>query len=302
MDLLLNAISAESLARWEVLLNDWVLVIMVVFLIFELARYAVLKRLDRHLIGDTLTNFVTYGMFLVVLILLFYTFYISALFWFHQFALFDIGINWLTIGVCIVLADFAYYWEHRFSHRVALAWATHTVHHSSPHFNISVAIRFGPMDAFWPLLFHIPLVVAGFDPWLVIFSEAVVLLYQTALHTEVIGKLPRPIEAIFNTPSHHRVHHGRNPQYIDKNYAGMFIVWDRLFGTFAEEDEKVVYGITEPLNSVNPFVVFFHGLTRLWRSVSNAPGSGNKLATLLRPPGWRPASTANDWQTGDRGL
>ena len=218
--------------------------------------------------------------------------YISTLFYFHRFALFDIGINWATVIVCVVLADFMYYWEHRFSHRVGIAWATHTVHHSSPHFNISVAYRFGPMDALWSMFFYIPLVVVGFNPFLVVFAETIVLLYQTVLHTEVIGKLPKPIEAVMNTPSHHRVHHGKNERYIDKNYAGVFIIWDRLFGTFAEEKERVVYGITEPVNSVNPFVVFFHGLTRLWRNIRNTRRFGNKLLLLIRPPGWRPETSA----------
>ena len=128
--------------------------------------------------------------------------------------------------------------------------------------------------------------IAGFNPILVLFSEAVVQLYQTALHTETIGKLPRPVEAVLNTPSHH----GSNPQYIDKNYGGIFIVWDRLFGTFEEEREQVVYGIVTPLDSVNPFVVFFHGLARLFRKVAAARGARAKLACLLRPPGWTPAA------------
>ena len=137
-----------------------------------------------------------------------------------------------------------------------------------------------------------PLVVVGFDPWVVLFSEIFVLLYQTFLHTEIIGKLPRPIELVMNTPSHHRVHHGANPQYIDRNYGGLFIVWDRLFGTFAEEREPVVYVLTKQINSVNPFVVFFHGLTRLWQQIRAADGPWNKLGVLIRPPDWQPKPAA----------
>ncbi len=272
----------QELERW---IGEGFFVVSIAFLVLELVWYAVRRRLTWSLAGDTATNFITSLFFLAVSFVLFFAFYVSALFFFHTFAVFDIPVNGWTLILCIVLADFAYYWEHRFSHRVAAAWATHTVHHSSPYFNISVAYRFGPMDGFWTVLFHIPLVLIGFDPHLVFFAEAMVLLYQTALHTEVISKLPKPIEAIFNTPSHHRVHHGSNDAYIDKNYGGVLIVWDRFFGTFAEERETVVYGITEPLDSVNPFVVFLHGLARLRRTVSQTPGLGRKLAVLIRPPG-----------------
>lgn len=284
MNWLFESVTENELYALEVFLGDWFFVFSLGFLAIELIIYAVRKRFSWALAGDTATNFVTQLFFFGVSLLLFFTFYIAGLSFFHQFALFDLDINWVTVVVCVVLADFAYYWEHRFSHRVAIAWATHTVHHSSPHFNISVAYRFGPMDAFWPLFFHVPLVLIGFDPFVVIFAETVVLLFQTALHTEIIGKLPKPIEAVFNTPSHHRVHHGANEEYIDKNYAGMFIIWDRLFGTFAEEKEKVVYGITTPLETVNPFIVFFHGLTGLWRKIRATPGFMGKIGVLLRPP------------------
>ncbi|MEM9334055.1 MAG: sterol desaturase family protein [Pseudomonadota bacterium] len=109
-------------------------------------------------------------------------------------------------------------------------------------------------------------------------------VYQTLLHTEVVRKLPRPIEAIMNTPSHHRVHHGSNPEYIDKNYGGILIIWDRLFGTFAEERRPVVYGITDPIESVNPLTVFTHGFLRLFRKMQKAPGVAGKLAVMIRPP------------------
>ena len=119
---------------------------------------------------------------------------------------------------------------------------------------------------------------------MVLFAEAVVQLHQTPLHTKAIGKLPKPVEAVMNTPSHHRFHHGTNPQYLDKNYGGIFIVWDRLFGTFDEECEKVVYEISEPLNSINPFVVFLHGFSRITRKVVSTPGLGAKLRVLVSPP------------------
>ena len=285
MEWFTNTIGSSRLADLEQVLSDWFFVFSLAFLAVELVRYALKKQLSWSVASDTATNFVTQLLFIAVSAVLFFSFYISALSYFHQWALVEIPTNWWTLAACIVIADFAYYWEHRFSHRVALAWATHTVHHSSPYFNMSVAYRFGPMDAFWPIFFHVPIVLLGFSPFAVIFAEAIVLLYQTVLHTEVIGKLPRPIEAVFNTPSHHRVHHGSNDAYIDKNYGGILIVWDRLFGTFAEEREAVVFGITKPLGTANPLVVFFHGLKLLLRDVVKARGLTGILAVLIRPPG-----------------
>ena len=292
VETLLAPFASDQLWDLEAFLADWFFVISLGLLAIELARYAFLKKLGWSLVGDTLANFVTQALYIGIGLLVFGALYISAFYYTAQFALFEIETTWLTVAICIVLADVTYYWEHRFSHRVGVAWATHTVHHSSPNFNLSVAYRFGPLDDLWPIPFHLPLVLLGFDPVVVFFSEIFVLLYQTFLHTEVIGKLPRPIEAIMNTPSHHRVHHGSNPQYLDKNYAGMFIVWDRLFGTFEEEREPVVYGITEQLETVNPLTIFTHGLIDLGKKVYGAEGIGNKLAVLVRPPDWSPKKRA----------
>lgn len=165
--------------------------------------------------------------------------------------------------------------------------ATHTVHHSSPFFNISVAYRFGPFDRIFAVLFQIPLILLGFNPILVLFAEKFVQLFQTMLHTELIKKFPSFIEFIFNTPSHHRVHHGSNPQYIDKNYAGIFIIWDRMFGTFEKEEEKVNYGIVPPINSNNPFKVFFHGFTRLFYKIGKQESFKDKILCFVKPPSWK---------------
>ncbi len=284
---LLRGISREDISSWEVIIGDYFFVASLVFLAFELIRYSVKKQLVRGLIADTITNFVTLGLFIGIGYFVLAAFYLSAFSYVSQFALLDIQINWATTIICVVLADLLYYWEHRFMHRVSLAWATHTVHHSSSHFNISVAYRFGPMDAVWPFFFSVNLVLLGFDPFVVFFSEMFVQLYQTVLHTESIKRLPRPIEAIFNTPSHHRVHHGVNKIYWDKNYAGIFIVWDRMFGTFVEEQETVRYGVSEPVTTANPFIVFFHGFTRLLRDIKQIPGAVKKVIALTKPPGWK---------------
>ncbi len=281
-------ISEDEIQVWEAFLNDWFFVIALAFLGFELIRYGFLRKLSWKLMGDTLTNFITLGLFLGVTYFLLAAFYVGTYLYAHQFAVFDIPVNWATIGICIVLADLAYYWEHRFTHRVNIAWATHSVHHSSPFFNISVAYRFGPMDGVWPIFFHLPLVLLGFNPFLVFFAEVVVQLYQTALHTEVVKKLPKPVELIMNTPSHHRVHHGSNETYLDKNYAGIFIVWDRLFGTYAREDEDVVYGLTKPLSSVDPVTAFLHGFYRVGKKIVRMRSLSGVFGALFGPPDWEP--------------
>lgn len=283
-----NTFSEWQLYEWETVIGDWFFIGALLFLVFELARQFFKKTLTKTMLGDTVTNFITLAMFIGITIIV-GGFYIGTFYFFYEyFSIAQLPINVWTIVICIILADFAYYWEHRAMHRFGIGWATHTVHHSSPYFNISVAYRFGPLDGIIPVFFHIPLAILGFHPFLILFAEMMVQLYQTALHTETVKKLPKPIEAIVNTPSHHRVHHGSNPQYIDKNYAGIFIIWDKLFGTFEEESEKVTYGVLPPINSINPVHVFCHGLTGLWSKMFRAQGIKNKLLYLIKPPGWLP--------------
>lgn len=274
--------------QWERWAEDYFFVFAMLFFAFEILRLIIKGEMTWRTIGDAVANFTTLGAHLIIIALtagvyltVFYTIYPNNI-------LIQLPNNLWTVGLCIILADIAYYWEHRAAHRLGIGWATHTVHHSSPHFNISVAYRHGPFDAFFGLPFHVPLVFIGFDPILVLFSSAAVQLYQTALHTETIGKLPRFIEAVMNTPSHHRVHHGSNPQYIDKNYAGIFIIWDKMFGTFAREEEKVIYGVLPPIKSVNPVKVFGHGLYGLGKKMIKAKGIKNTLLYLIKPPGWHP--------------
>lgn len=286
MDLFHQSFSDFEIYAWEELLGDWFFVASLALLLLEFTRLLLKKALTWKVAGDTVTNFITYATFIGLYYGLAGAFTVATFYYFYEhFSLTQIPTTLGSVILCVVLADFVYYWEHRFMHKVGFGWATHTVHHSSPYFNISVAYRFGPLDGLVPVFFHLPLAIAGFNPLVIFLAEAVVQLYQTALHTELVGKLPKPIEAVMNTPSHHRVHHGSNPQYLDKNYAGIFIVWDKLFGTFEEEREKVVYGIIDPIESVNPFVVFFHGFTRLAHQVTAAKGLGAKLGCLLRPPG-----------------
>ncbi|WP_417516049.1 sterol desaturase family protein [Minwuia sp.] len=286
MDFLFLPLDIMRLPVWEALMDDWMFAASLVLLSAELIRHAVRGELNWRLVGDVAVSYGCLAVFVV-------TFVVATLVFpdvqdaVSNHALFEIPTTWLTAAVCLVLADLTYYAEHRFSHRVNAAWATHSVHHSSPNFNMSVASRFGIMDGFWPVIFHLPLVLIGFDPVLVLFTAAVVLAYQTPLHTELVGRLPRWIEAVFNTPSHHRVHHGSNGTYLDRHYGGILIVWDRLFGTFAEETEPVIYGLVEPIDSNSPLTVLFHGFVRLGRKMATAPGPRTALRYLVAPPEWQ---------------
>lgn len=183
--------------------------------------------------------------------------------------------------------DFSYYWFHRVSHENRALWASHVVHHSSTHFNLSTALRqtWVPMTYF-PFWLWLPLL--GFAPWMVLLAQAWSLIYQFWIHTERIGRLPRWFEFIFNTPSHHRVHHGADEQYLDKNYGGILIVWDRLFGTYASETDKVHYGLTTNIDTHNPVRVAFHEYRALLTDIRHARSWRGRLGLLWHGPGWRP--------------
>ncbi|WP_211185394.1 sterol desaturase family protein [Thalassotalea algicola] len=286
MEFLTSTFSTDDIWWLEAFIDDWFLVIALALFVVEMIRYAVKKKFTRNLLGDSVANFITLGAF-ILLVALVAAAYAGVFFYVYEnFRLVDLPLTPWTILCCIVLADLAYYWEHRFLHKNGFAWATHTVHHSSPHFNISVAYRHGPLDWLFPLFFHLPLAVLGFNPFIIFLSEVIVQVYQTLLHTETVKKLPRPIEAIFNTPSHHRVHHATNKQYLDRNYAGIFIIWDRMFGTFAKEEEKVTYGIYPPVNSVNPIKIFFSGYVKLAKQLWHAPNWSYRMKLLVKPPIW----------------
>ncbi len=212
----------------------------------------------------------------------------AAALWLYEHRLFEIGWAWWAFVVCFVLDDFAYYWAHRTGHRVRWFWAAHVNHHSSQHYNLSTALR-QSWTGFIALsfIFRIPLALLGFHPAMILFVGGVNLIYQFWIHTEAIGRLPRWFEAVLNTPSHHRVHHATNPRYLDANYAGVFIVWDRLFGTFVREadDEKIRYGIVKQLGSFGILYAAFHEWIGIARDLWTAPWR-HKLSYLWRPPGW----------------
>jgi sterol desaturase/sphingolipid hydroxylase (fatty acid hydroxylase superfamily) len=185
--------------------------------------------------------------------------------------------------------DFCYYWFHRVSHRSMLAWATHAPHHSSEDYNLAVALRQGPLQPLCSRFFYLPLALVGVPYEMFALMVSINTLYQFWIHTELIGTLG-PIEWIFNTPSHHRVHHGCNGRYLDKNHAGIFIVWDRLFGSFVEEDrsDPPIYGTVKPTTTWNPLLATWTPFSDLGRKYAAAMTLGDKLRAFLAPPEWLP--------------
>ena len=190
--------------------------------------------------------------------------------------------------LCFLGVDFFYYWFHRLSHEVNAGWAAHVVHHQSEEMNLSVALRQGAFQQAFSWVFYLPLAVLGFPPLMFLAISSFNTLYQFWIHTRLIGRLG-PLEWVLNTPSHHRVHHGRNPKYIDRNHGGTLIVWDRLFGTFQVEEEEPVYGITTPLGSWNPIWANLHYWVDLLDKARRTQRWTDRLRLLLKPPGWQPA-------------
>ncbi|MEZ4456481.1 MAG: sterol desaturase family protein [Gemmatimonadales bacterium] len=194
--------------------------------------------------------------------------------------------SWTAV---FVIDDFAYYWLHRLSHEVNILWAGHVVHHSSEEYNLTVALRQSSLHGLFGWVFYMPLALLGIPVTMWVVCHGLNLIYQFWIHTREVNRLPRSAEAVLNTPSHHRVHHGVNPQYQDKNYAGVFIVWDRLFGSFEPEVEEPVYGITKPLGSWNPVWANLHVFVQIWRLARRASTWRDRVRIVFGRPGWRPA-------------
>jgi sterol desaturase/sphingolipid hydroxylase (fatty acid hydroxylase superfamily) len=236
---------------------------------------------------DTLTS-LAFGLGSTVSGLLFGGIVFAISLKFYAMRPFDVPFVWWAWILCFVLDDLTYYLFHRASHRIRWFWANHVNHHSSQHYNLSTALR-QPWTGFFTLgfLFRMPLLLIGFHPAMIIFCGGLNLIYQFWIHTEAIGRMPRWFEAVMNTPSHHRVHHATNPRYLDRNYAGVFIVWDRMFGTFAREvdDEPIRYGIIKQLGTFNLLWSAFHEWIGIARDLWRAPWSA-KLGYIFRAPGW----------------
>ena len=205
--------------------------------------------------------------------------------WVWQFRAFDIEPVWWSWLLLIVLDDLCMYWAHRLGHEVRLFWCAHHNHHSSEHYNLSTALRQSWTEHLYKPLLWAPLALLGFPVEMMVLAMAFNLLYQYWLHTELLGDLG-PLGWLLNSPSFHRVHHGRNPQYLDRNYAGIFILWDRIFGTFEPEREPVDYGVTVPVESDNPFVIATAEFRALGRDLRAARSLRGVLGHLFAQPGW----------------
>ena len=215
--------------------------------------------------------------------------------WVWNYRLFDVPWAWWAFALCFVLDDLAYYVFHRSAHRVRWFWASHVIHHSSQHYNLTTALR-QTWTGFFSLgfLFRLPLFLIGCPPAMVFFCAGLNLIYQFWIHTEHVRRLPRWFEAVMNTPSHHRVHHAVNPRYLDRNYAGVFIVWDKLFGTFEPEldADRPRYGIVKALPSFNPLWAAFHEWVAIAKDAAAARSPRELWGRLFGPPGWQPGEGA----------
>ena len=189
----------------------------------------------------------------------------------------------------MVLWDFLYYWDHRWMHEVRLLWANHVTHHSSQRYNLSTALR-QPWSGFLTFWVFAPMPLLGYASKTTMRAGQLNLLYQYWIHTEAIDRLPAAAEQVLNTPSHHRVHHGANQQYLDKNYGGILIVWDRLFGTFEPEVRRIKYGLTKNIKTYNPLRIAYHEMADIARDVRSAGNMRDRLGYVLRRPGWKPVT------------
>jgi sterol desaturase/sphingolipid hydroxylase (fatty acid hydroxylase superfamily) len=227
-------------------------------------------------IGNVLTGFVTkaliFGLFTVL----------------YKYRFFTLDSSKWWVWILLFFADdFSYYWFHRISHHVNWFWASHVVHHSSRRYNLAAALRqTWTGNATGSFLFWCWMPLVGFHPLLVLVMQQVSLIYQFWIHTEAIRKMPAWFELTFNTPSHHRVHHGSDLKYLDKNHAGILIIWDRLFGTFKQEEERPNYGLTRNVNTFNPVSVAFSEWRHLYKKMAGTHSARDTFKYLIKPPGW----------------
>ena len=230
-----------------------------------------LVNLASNVIGRQVRNFITGGILL------------GVLFFTAKFSFFKLEMTALNIALTFLLADFIYYWKHRFSHEWRFLWSYHSVHHSSKEFNLTTALRLPWVGNFPDALFYVPAVLMGFDPLTLVVGKGLVLIFQYPIHTDSVGYLPY-LDGLFNTPSNHRVHHGSNPVYLDKNHGGVLIIWDRLFGTYQREleSEAVQYGLTKPIGSQNLLKIQFMEIMMLAKGVLTAPDWKSRWQRLIQ--------------------
>jgi len=276
----------EALASWLGMIDTFTLIIML--FAFVGIMYDVLtkkKRMYREAganvligIGNGLLSLTAYGLIFIV-----------TLWLVEQVVLWHIPINVYTWILAVMAADFSYYWMHRIEHKVRFLWAIHSVHHSSKEFDLTTGLRLAWVEGLFEWAFFVPMVLLGFDVVQVTMGIVVVVAYQTWIHTEHIGKLGY-LDKIINTPSVHRVHHGSNVKYIDKNFGGILMLWDKLFGTYQAEEEKVMYGLLQNIDTSNPISINLYEWKEMFKDIRKAKSFKDKWKYILKPPGWSPST------------
>jgi len=249
--------------------------------------YAFIKRPSYYKAADTISN-INCGIGDQVIGMMAKVFTIGIYqYLYEHYRIYTFESNLLNSIVIFILVDFLYYWKHRMSHEINLLWLGHSIHHQSEEYNLSVALRQSWFDKFFSFPFYLPLAIIGFDTQSFVVAVGLNLLYQFWVHTEVIDRMGF-LEYFMSTPSHHRVHHARNPEYIDKNHGGVFIIWDKFFGTFKKEIETPVYGVTQPINTWNAFYANFMPWLKIFNEVGKVNTFKDRLLVWVKPPGWRP--------------
>lgn len=262
--------------------------VFVVSLVAEILYFRYLKKHEHHYNTRDTVSSLSMGIGNVITGLVSKAVVFGALVLVYQVRIFEMnrGAWWYWLAIFFA-DDFSYYWFHRTSHMVRYFWASHVVHHSSQYYNLGTALRqtwTGNISGAFVFYLWMPLI--GFHPVDVFIMQTVSLIYQFWIHTEAVGKLPAFLEFIFNTPSHHRVHHGSDIKYLDQNHAGILIIWDRMFGTFKAEEDRPHYGLTQNLESHNLFRIAFHEWRAILRDISKAPNLNSAIGYIFGPPGW----------------
>lgn len=241
---------------------------------------------------DTFANLLIFAMHQLLEKTLYGAIGVICLMPFHWLTPLDIPLNIWTWAAGLLAADFTYYWMHRLEHEYRILWASHSVHHSSEDYNLSIAMRLSIVESLFEWIFLLPMILIGFSPFQAIVCLILVAQYQTWIHTEKIRKLGI-LDEIFNTPSVHRVHHGSNKKYLDKNYGGILILWDKLFGTFQREEEEVIYGLTRNINTNNPISINFIEYGNIYKDIKKCRSWKDRLRIVFGNLSWRPAYFKN---------
>lgn len=273
--------------------NDIGLVIFIIFgfsvglALIEFCYELYKKKINKWRLGEMWASF---SVFIVAQLtekisLVIFT---AGFYYISQYITWQIPITIWTTILCILLIDFLYYWEHRLEHQIRALWSYHSIHHSSPIYNYTTALRVSFIDSFVTWVFYIPAILVGFHPYVVLLSILFMLTYQFWLHTEIIGNLGW-FEKVFMTPSQHRVHHGADTIYLDKNYGAILCIWDRMFGSFQEELHTPTYGLTTPINTINPIKVHFIEYVSIFKDLKKAKSFKEAWYYLIKPPGWKPS-------------